>query len=173
MQTVNVYLHPLRAEPLIAFMTKAFGAANVQKFASPDGVIQHAQVTIGDTVIEMGEAHGPYQPMPTRFYLYVADVDGGYRRALDAGATSISEPTDLPYGERVAGVADRQRDFEEEAMGPASKVAFDAAGQPTKALLGFTQYTRQNGGMSAIDGTPVPVANIVPLSTLGQDRSSS
>lgn len=38
---------------------------------------------------------------------------------------------------RVAGVAARQRDFEEEAMGPATKVAFDAAGQPTKALLGF------------------------------------
>ena len=106
MQTVNVYLHPLRAEPLIAFMTNAFGAANVQKFASPDGVIHHAQVTIGDTVIEMGEANGPYQPMPTRFYLYVADVDGGHRRALNAGATSISEPMDLPYGERVAGVAD-------------------------------------------------------------------
>jgi PhnB protein len=106
MQTVNVYLHPLRAEPVIAFMRGAFGATGLQKYASPDGVIHHAQVTIGDTVIEMGEAHGPYQPMPTRFYLYVPDVDGSYRRALSAGATSISEPTDLPYGERVAGVAD-------------------------------------------------------------------
>jgi PhnB protein len=106
LQTLNVYLHPLRAEPLIAFMTRAFGATNLQKYASPDGVIQHAQLTIGDTVIEMGEARGPYQPMPTRFYLYVPDVDGSYRRALGAGATSISEPTDQPYGERVAGVAD-------------------------------------------------------------------
>jgi uncharacterized glyoxalase superfamily protein PhnB len=106
LQTVNVYLHPLRAEPMIAFMTNAFGATNVQKYASPDGVIHHAQATIGDTVIEMGEAHGPYQPMPTRFYLYVADVDGGYRRALAAGATSINEPNNQPYGERVAGVAD-------------------------------------------------------------------
>jgi len=37
----------------------------------------------------------------------------------------------------VTGVAGRQRDHEEEAMGPAAKVAFDAAGAPTKALLGF------------------------------------
>jgi PhnB protein len=106
LQSLNVYLHPLRAEPVIAFMKGAFGATVVQKYASPDGVIHHAQVTIGDTVIELGEAHGPYQPMPTRFYLYVPDVDGSYRRALSAGATSISEPTDQPYGERVAGVAD-------------------------------------------------------------------
>ena len=34
-------------------------------------------------------------------------------------------------------VAERQTDFSEEAMGPAAKVAFDAAGQPTRALLGF------------------------------------
>lgn len=37
----------------------------------------------------------------------------------------------------VADVSDRQRDFEEDAMGPAAKVAFDAEGKPTKALLGF------------------------------------
>ena len=37
----------------------------------------------------------------------------------------------------VSGVADRQGDFEEEAMGPATKVAFDADGNPSKALVGF------------------------------------
>ena len=106
LQTVNVYLHPLRAEPLIGFMTRAFGASDVQKHASPDGVIQHAQLRIGDTVVEMGEAHGPYQPMPTRFYLYVPDADAVYRRALGAGATSISEPADQPFGDRMGGVKD-------------------------------------------------------------------
>jgi len=37
----------------------------------------------------------------------------------------------------VAGVGERQSDHEEEAMGPTAKVAFDAEGRPTKALLGF------------------------------------
>ncbi len=37
----------------------------------------------------------------------------------------------------VSGVEDRQGDFEEEAMGPAAKVAFDAEGKPSKALVGF------------------------------------
>ena len=106
LHSVNVYLHPLRAEPLIRFMERAFGATSRQKYASPEGVIHHAQVTIADSIIEMGEAHGPYQPMPTMFYLYVPDVDGAYWRALNAGAESISAPADHAYGDRSAGVKD-------------------------------------------------------------------
>lgn len=96
----------MRAEPLISFLRRAFGAGDVEQYASPDGVIHHAKVRIGDSAVEMGEAHGPYQPMPTTFYLYVPDVDATYRRALEAGATSISEPADHPYGDRNAGVKD-------------------------------------------------------------------
>jgi PhnB protein len=106
LHTVNVYLHPLRAEPVIRFMERAFGATGVEKYASPDGVIQHASVTIVDSVIEMGEAHGPYQPMPTTFYLYVPDADAAYWRAVNAGAESVSAPADQPFGDRMATVKD-------------------------------------------------------------------
>jgi PhnB protein len=106
LHTVNVYLHPHRAEPVIAFMTRAFGATDVEKYATPDGIVHHARLHIGDSVIEMGEAHGPYQPMPTMFYLYVPNVDAAYQRAMEAGATSISAPADQPYGDRSAGVKD-------------------------------------------------------------------
>ena len=37
----------------------------------------------------------------------------------------------------VRAVADRQADLDEEAMGPAVRVAYDAEGKPTRALLGF------------------------------------
>ncbi len=104
--TVNSYLHPLRAEPVIAFLKRAFGAEDIEKHASPDGVVHHAKVRIGTSIIEMGEAHGPYQPMPTTFYLYVPSVDAMYRRALEAGATSMAEPADQPYGDRSASVRD-------------------------------------------------------------------
>lgn len=106
MRNVNVYMHPLRAEPLIGFLKRAFGAVELEKYATPDGVIPHAKLRIGDSVLEMGEAHGPYQPMPTMFYLYVPDVDALYQRAINAGATSMSAPTDQPYGDRSAGVKD-------------------------------------------------------------------
>ena len=106
LHNVNPYLHPRRAEPLIAFMKRAFGAQEVAKYASPDGVVQHAQIRVGDSVIEMGEAHGKYEPMPAMFYLYVPNMEDVYRQAVAAGAKSFQEPTDQPYGDRTAAVSD-------------------------------------------------------------------
>lgn len=104
--SVNPYLHPRRAEPFIGFLKRAFGAQEVAKYASPDGVVQHAVVKVGDSVLEMGEAHGKYETMQAMFYLYVPDMESVYRQALAAGAVSFQEPTDQPYGDRNAGVKD-------------------------------------------------------------------
>ena len=104
--TLQPYLHPLRAEPVINFLKRAFGAEDLGRHATPDGVIHHVTLKIGNAYMEMGEANGPYQPMPTMFYLYVEDCDALYKRALSAGATSISEPKDQPYGDRSGGVTD-------------------------------------------------------------------
>lgn len=106
LQSVNPYLHPRRAEPLIAFLKRAFEAQEVAKYSSPDGVVHHAVVRIGDSVLEMGEAHDQYPTMDAMFYLYVPNMDDVYRQALAAGATSFQEPTDQPYGDRNAGVKD-------------------------------------------------------------------
>jgi len=106
LHNVNPYLHPRRAEPLIAFLKRAFGAEEITKYVSPDGVVNHAEIRVGDSVVEMGEAHGKYETMPAMFYLYVPDVDNAYRRAVAAGATSFEEPTDQFYGDRSAAVRD-------------------------------------------------------------------
>src|SRR5262245_29288012 len=101
------YLHPHRAEPLLAFLAKAFGADQIEKYGTPDGVIMHARARIGgDSVVEMGEAYGDVQPSPTMFYLYVPDTDASYFRAMNAGATSVHAPADQPYGDRTAAVKD-------------------------------------------------------------------
>jgi len=106
LNSVNVYLLPRRVEPVINFLKRAFGAREIGKYASPDGVVYHAQIRVGDSVVEMGEPEGKYPPMPTMFYLYVPDCDAVYQHALQAGATSISSPADQPYGDRTAGVKD-------------------------------------------------------------------
>jgi PhnB protein len=103
---VNPYLHPLRAEPLIAFLKRAFAAQEIAKYASPDGVVHHAEIRVGDSVVEMGEAHGKYETMAAMFYLYVPNVDDVYRQAVAAGATSFQEPADQFYGDRTAAVKD-------------------------------------------------------------------
>src|ERR1700677_407271 len=106
LHNVNVYMHPLRADPVIGFLKRAFGAQELAKYASPDGVVHHAEIRVGDAVVEMGEAHGTYQPMQSTFYMYVPNCDAVYRQALAAGAKSIQEPTDHPYGDRSGGVMD-------------------------------------------------------------------
>jgi len=106
LRSVTPYLHPKGASEAIDFLKRAFGAEEVARHASPEGVIQHATMRIGDSMIEMGEAHGQFQPMSSMFYLYVENADQWYQRALDAGAASLAPPADQPYGDRVAGVTD-------------------------------------------------------------------
>ena len=106
LHNVNPYLHPRRAEPLINFLKRAFGAQEIARYASPDGVVNHAEIRVGDSVVEMGEAHGKYETMPAMFYVYVPNVEAVYQQALAAGATSFQEPTDQPYGDRNAAVQD-------------------------------------------------------------------
>jgi len=106
LRSVTPYLHPRGAQQMIDFLKRALGADEQFRHQSPDGVIHHASMRIGDSVVEMGEAHGPWQPMPTMFYLYVDDADAWYRHALEAGSISLSAPADQPYGDRVAGVRD-------------------------------------------------------------------
>jgi PhnB protein len=103
---VQAYLHPLRAEPVMGFLKRAFGGEELGRHTSPDGVIHHLMLKIGTSYMEMGEAHGPYQPMQSMFYMYVPDCDAVYRRALAAGAKSMQEPADQPYGDRTSAVAD-------------------------------------------------------------------
>ena len=103
---IQPYLHPLRAEPVINFLKRAFGAEELGRYTAPDGVMHHTTIKVGDSQLEMGEAQGPYQPMKSMFYLYVPNVDAVYRTALAAGAKSMKEPADQPYGDRVGAVTD-------------------------------------------------------------------
>lgn len=105
LRTVTVYFHPIGAQGFIDFVTAAFGGKELMRHAEA-GVILHAKVQIGDSVIELGEARHSSQPLPTAIYLYVDDVDATYEQALRAGGTSMLAPTDQDYGDRNAWVKD-------------------------------------------------------------------
>lgn len=106
MRPVTPFLHPVNAPGLIEFMQTAFGAQVISGGPAPDGVVHHAVVRIGDSMIEMGEAHGVGLPMPPALYMYVENLEETYERALKAGATSLQAPTDQGYGDRTAWVKD-------------------------------------------------------------------
>ena len=104
--TVTPYVTVEGVAKLIDFVKQAFGATEVERMARPDGTIGHAEVRIADSIIMMGEATAQWKPMPGTIYLYVDDTDTTYKRALQAGATSLMAPADQFYGDRNAGVKD-------------------------------------------------------------------
>ena len=87
------------------FVKKVFDAVELERNQLPSGV--HVQAQIGDSVMVLSAMDPPYEEA-TRgsIYVYVPDVDATYQRALAAGATPISQPTDKPWKGRAAGVRD-------------------------------------------------------------------
>lgn len=71
-----------------------------------DGLIGHAETRIGGSVVMMFDAKDGWSWTPSFLRLYVDDCDAVHRRALDAGGTSVTEPTDMPWGDRVSRVRD-------------------------------------------------------------------
>lgn len=104
--TIQPYLQPLRAEPVIDFLVSAFGALELGRVASPEGVILHTTLKLGNSAMELMDAAGIYQPMPGMFYLNVPDVNAAYSRAAECGAESMGAPADQSYGDRTASVKD-------------------------------------------------------------------
>lgn len=103
--TVTPYLTVQGANQLLDMKT-AFDAEEVLCMKQPDGTINYAAVKIGDSMVEISEAERGYTPMPGAIHLYVSDADAVHQRSLQAGATSLQEPTDMYYGERGAAVKD-------------------------------------------------------------------
>ena len=86
-------------ERLVAFVQRVFGATGGFHPERP------SELRIGDSLLMVSGA--TERERSTGFlYVYVADADAAYRRALDAGATSLEAPRDLPYGDRRAMVRD-------------------------------------------------------------------
>ena len=112
--SVQPYLYLKNASDAIAFYAKAFGATERMRMANKDGRIGHAEINLGNSCIMMADenaAIGVYSPQhyggaPMSLMIYVEDCDVIYQRAIAAGATSLREPADQFYGDRMAGVAD-------------------------------------------------------------------
>jgi PhnB protein len=104
---------------LIDFLKRVFDAE--ERFRGAGSEAFHTEFQIGDSIVMAGigrttpaEFTTPAQwgvkpdsaPPPSTLYVYVNDVDATYPRALRSGATSLAEPVDAPWGDRVAGVRD-------------------------------------------------------------------
>ena len=104
--TVTPYLVAKGVSKLIDFVKRAFDAQEIFVMRRPDGVVSHAEMKIGDSIIMMGEARGQWQPSASTIYLYVNDADALYRQALNAGGVSLQDMADQFYGDRSGGIKD-------------------------------------------------------------------
>lgn len=106
LRTVTMSLHVKGADRLVEFLERAFEAERLELHRGPDGTIVYGQVKMGDSVLEVAEAHGQWQPLASTIFYVAGEVDDAYRRAVESGAKSLYVPGDTPYGMRSAGVVD-------------------------------------------------------------------
>jgi len=80
------------------FMKTVFDATEQAIVPRSEGVIMHGELRIGEAVIMFADVTEQFEARPAGIFIYVEDTDDTYKRALDAGATSLMEPTQQPYG---------------------------------------------------------------------------
>lgn len=94
------------AAKFVDFLISAFEGTERIRVPRADGSIMHAEVGIGDSVIELADANEQYPSRPTTTHLYVVDSDATYARAMAAGATSVYAVADQHWGDRQGCVMD-------------------------------------------------------------------
>jgi PhnB protein len=104
--TITPYLMAKDATRLIDFLKTALDAEVKHLSKAPDGLLLHATLQIGNSMLMLTDARPQWPAQPTGIYLYVPDVDESYQRAIKAGAESINEPRNEFYGDRMGGVKD-------------------------------------------------------------------
>lgn len=105
--TVTPYLIISDAAKWIDFVKEAFGAEEKFRAQRPGSdTIMHAEVQIGDSMIELADANPQFPAMPMTLLLRVDDPDAAYDRAISAGAETVQPVTDRDYGTRAGNVRD-------------------------------------------------------------------
>lgn len=107
-RTIAPYIIVPRAGEFIEFLTTAFGGK--ERFRVPRGpgseFIMHAEVAIGNSIVELADANEQFPAAPMTIHLYFDDADQFFARAIEAGATSIYEVGDHVSGDRQGAVRD-------------------------------------------------------------------
>ena len=93
---------------LIEFLTAAFEAEEIpnSRITNEEGIIIHVVVKIGDAMIMFFDSRAGWAPTPGFMNLYVEDIEMTYQKALKLGAKSVTDITELWFGEKVCRILD-------------------------------------------------------------------
>jgi PhnB protein len=95
-----------RADKLIAFLRRAFRAAEKIRVTQRDGVTTHCELQIGGSRIHIGHAAEGDPSHALDAQLFVPDSDAVFARALEVGATEVTPMTEMYLGTREGRVMD-------------------------------------------------------------------
>lgn len=104
--TVSAYVMTTRADALLGFLARVFGAETLLRLDREDGSVMHASVRIGDSTVMLADATADFPAFPAWLHVYVADVDATFGLAVAEGATEVQEPSEKGDGDRRAGFRD-------------------------------------------------------------------
>ena len=112
--TATPYLIVKGAADAIEFYKAAFGATELMRLDMPGGIVCHAEIKIGDSVIMLGDENpkwGAVGPQtiggtPVGLCLYFPDVDAKFAAAVAGGAKVERPVQDQFYGDRSGTVVD-------------------------------------------------------------------
>lgn len=121
-RSIMPFLYIEGAASAVEFYRNVFGANVLMREEEPGGVVSHAMLRMGDTTVMLSDptsadvrqndTHGlsrtprSYGGSPVHLYIYVADVDEVFRRAIEAGAKVIDLAENRDWGDRTAGIED-------------------------------------------------------------------
>jgi uncharacterized glyoxalase superfamily protein PhnB len=107
-QVVMPYLMLNGALKFIEFTKSVFNAEvtlNMHKMREDYKTIIHSEITIGGSTIMFSDATEQWEKQTANLFIYVANADETYKKALESGATTVMELSDQNYG-RTCGVKD-------------------------------------------------------------------
>jgi PhnB protein len=86
------------AGAFVIFMKEVFGAEEQIIVPRSEGVIMHGELRIGEAVIMFADVTPEFLARPAGIFIYVESVADTYTKAIAAGAISVMEPVQQPYG---------------------------------------------------------------------------
>ncbi|MGH8156814.1 MAG: VOC family protein [Rhodanobacter sp.] len=84
----------------MSFLQEVFGAQGTFDTDRP------SEMRIGESLIMVGSVI-ERQPTNSFLYVYVADTDRAFEKALALGAKPLEQPQEMPYGDRRAMFEDQ------------------------------------------------------------------
>jgi PhnB protein len=112
--TATPYLVIKGAAAAIDFYKKVFSATEVMRMPGPGGMVMHAEIKIGDSIIMLADEfpdmgfRGPQSigGSPVGINLYFPDVDARFAAAIKNGAIEKRPVQNQFYGDRSATIVD-------------------------------------------------------------------